>query len=132
MTETDVNLEVIHLIPDMYDKDVNIADRIFSYGCLHHVNGETQDGKGPEVVKASIKGINANFSDSRTVFDEIISGGTRVAVRWTWTGKSLQTGELWEFRGNTIFHLDAGKVVEYWAIDNRYNEMQRRQAAGPS
>lgn len=56
-------------------------------------------------------------------FDEVIAAGNSVAIRWTWTGVSKLAGNKWAFQGNSIFHLEDGKVVEYWVIDGRMREM---------
>lgn len=123
MTREEKNTAVINMIPAMYDRDAEISERIFAPGCIHHVNGETLEGTGPEEIKASLGEIAANFPDSRTVFDEVFAVGDSVAVRWTWTGVSKLAGNQWTFHGNSIFHLEDGKVVEYWAIDDRMREM---------
>jgi len=123
MTKEEKNTAVIGLIPAMYDHDAGISEQIFASGCIHHINGVTETGTGPDAIKASLGELTANFSDSQTELDEVFSVGNRVAVRWTWTGVSRLAGNKWTFHVNSIFHLEEGKIVEYWAIDDRMREM---------
>ncbi len=67
--------------------------------------------------------MSKQFSSSKTVFTEIISEGDSIAVRWTWEASGLQDQKIWKFNGNTVFHFKNGKIVEYWAIDDRFREM---------
>jgi len=119
------NLEIVKLIPDMYNKNPEIADEIFDKNCLHHINGSLENEKGPEVNKKSISLIHQQFSNSETTFIEIISNKDSIAVRWSWKAINKLTKKEWKFNGNTIFHFENGKIVEYWAIDDRYREMQK-------
>lgn len=124
MTVEQINIETIKLIPKMYNKDAQIAKAIFTHDCLHHINGSLENEKGPELIIKSILLMNKQFSNSKTTFNEIISNGDSIAVRWSWKAINPLSKKEWRFNGNTIFHLKNGKITEYWAIDDRYREMQ--------
>jgi len=123
MNNNHVKLNTIRLIKKMYNGNPDLADHIFHKECIHHVNGVTEEGKGPEAIKKSLTQMGIQFKQSKTVFTEIFGSGNSVAVRWTWTAVQIQSGKKWTFNGNSIFHLKDGKVVEYWAIDDRLREM---------
>ena len=123
MSEEKTNLKIVKLIPEMYNGNSELADKIFDINCIHHVNGTAEEGKGPEVIKNSLSLMAKQFSDSKTVFIETISEGNSISVRWTWEAVDIQTQNKWMFNGNTIFHFKNGRITEYWAIDNRLREM---------
>ena len=123
MSHPKSNLEIVEMIPEMYNTNPELADKVFDKNCIHHVNGTIEEGKGPEVIKNSLAMIGNQFSASRTIFSEIIADGNSIAVRWNWEAVNIQTQKKWKFNGNTIFHFKKGKIVEYWAIDDRYREM---------
>jgi predicted ester cyclase len=123
MLNEKTNLKIIKLIPEMYNSNPELADRIFDHNCIHHVNGTTEAGKGPDVIKNSLAMMGKQFTDSKTTFLEIISRADAVAVRWVWEAVNIQTQKKWTFNGNTIFHFKNGKIMEYWAIDDRMREM---------
>lgn len=126
MSHPKSNLEIIEMIPKMYNSDPELADKIFDINCIHHINGTTEEGKGPEVIKNSLSLMAKQFTDSRTVFTEVISQGDSVAVRWTWEAVDIQTQKKWKLNGNTIFHFKNGKITEYWAEDDRLREMLKQ------
>lgn len=123
MTNEIANTDTIRLIEKMYNGNPDLADQIFHKECIHDVNGVTEQGKGPEVIKNSLAQMGQQFEQTKTTFLEIITDGNTVAVRWTWTAVQIQTRTKWTFNGNSIFHLKDGKVTEYWAIDDRLREM---------
>ncbi len=118
-----INLEIIKLIPEMYNSNPALSDKIFDDNCIHHTNGVKDEGKGPDVIKNSLAVIGKQFYDSKTTFMEIVSDGDTVAVRWVWEAINILEKKKWTFNGNTIFHLKNGKIIEYWAIDDRMREM---------
>ncbi len=124
MWDKKTNLEVVKLIVDMYNNDSELANYIFDDDCRHHINGSIEKERGPEVVKKSISLISEQFSKSKTTFIEIISNMENIAVRWKWEAINKITHKKWQFNGNTIFHFKNSKIIEYWAIDDRYREMQ--------
>ena len=123
MTNSISNLEIIKMIPEMYNSDPELADNIFDVNCIHHINGTIEEERGPEVIKNSLEQMGKQFSGSKTEFLEIIPNGDTIAVRWNWKALNIQTQKKWSFNGNTIFHLKNGKIIEYWAIDDRLREM---------
>ncbi len=123
MTDAESNLDIVKMILKMYNSDPKLADKIFDVNCIHHINGTTEEGKGPDAIKNSLLLMSKQFSSSKTVFTEIISEGDSIAVRWTWEASGLQDQKIWKFNGNTVFHFKNGKIVEYWAIDDRFREM---------
>jgi hypothetical protein len=123
MRQEERNLKVIKAIPFMYDLDPTQADEIFHQNCVHHINGMTENGKGPDVIKVSIYELGKVFDESQTIFNDVIASGNKVAVRWTWKGKNKMSGSQWIFAGQSFFIFEKGKIVEYWANDNRYLEM---------
>ena len=117
-------MNVVNRIPRMYDSDINLADSIFANQCLHHINGETLDGRGPGLIKEIVKDMMSQFSNSRTTFHEVLAVGKTVAVRWTWQINHQASRKEWTINGNTVFHFQQGKITEYWAVDDRTREMQ--------
>lgn len=123
MSKEKRNLKTIELIVEMYNNEPELAYKIFDPNCIHHVNGTIEAGRGPEVIKNSLAMMGKQFSGSKTTFNEIIADGDSIAVRWTWEAVNIQTNKKWTFNGNTIFNLRKGKIIEYWAIDDRLREM---------
>lgn len=76
MSKEKTNLEIVKLIPEMYNSTPDLAIKIFDKDCIHHINGTTEAGKGPEVIKNSLSSMSKQFSDSKTVFTEVISKET--------------------------------------------------------
>lgn len=116
---------VARLVEEMYNRDLSVADDIFHPGCIHHVNGTTDELKGPEAIRKSIREMRQTFSRFHTTIDELLAEGDLVAFRWTWVGTMKGPGTESTLHGNTVFRFTDGKVIEEWAIDDRLREMQR-------
>lgn len=76
---------------------------------------------GPEGLKQMAASFRAAFSDIRTVVDDQIAEGDRVAWRWTFRGTHTgefmgipPTGKEITLTGISIDRLAGGKLVERW------------------
>lgn len=123
MNTEENNSSITRLVPQMYDQDPSLADKIFAPGCIHHMNGIEQNVKGPACIRASVEELHQDFSNSRTEIVDLISSADKVAFRWTWQAIRKDSGIPFTMQGNTIFHFHDDKVSEAWAIDDRFQVM---------
>jgi predicted ester cyclase len=98
--------------------DLSVADEVLSPDFVN-LGGLGDSATGPEVFKATIGSLRGAFSDIAYELPEMISEGSRVAVRYVMTG--VHTAEFMgvEATGRTVtydsmafFRFVDGKVVE--------------------
>ena len=123
MKKEEQHKAVARLVEEMYNRDLNMAAEIFHTDCIHHINGSTDEAKGPQAIRQSILQMKESFVHFHTTIDELFAENDHVAFRWTWVGKMKGSGLDYTLHGNTIFRFAAGKVIEEWAIDDRLREM---------
>jgi len=99
--------------------DLGAADAIFIPEVLfHYPLGEL---KGVDAIKSYIAGFREAFPDVRFTVEDMFGEGERVAARWrltctqtgTFRGRP-PTGKRVTVDGNTIFHVQNGKIPEMW------------------
>jgi len=76
----------------------------------------------------------ATWSDIRCTIEDMVAGGDKVAVRWTWSGKHTgefklmgiaPTGKQVTMTGMSIIHIVGGKIVEEWTEMDMLGMMQQ-------
>ena len=80
---------------------------------------------GLEMVKQYVRAGRTAFPDIRCEVHDLFGEGERVGCRWTLTGTQTgefrgnpPTGKSVEVPGNTIFHVQDGKIRELWIAFN--------------
>lgn len=76
---------------------------------------------GVEAVKRYIAAFRAAFPDAHFTVEDMFGEGERVAARWRLAGTQTgsfrgkpPTGKQVTLPGNTIFHVQSGKIREMW------------------
>lgn len=87
---------------------------------------------GIESVRQAVTMLLTAFPDLHLTLEDIIVEGDRVAVRCTMRGThqgaSLgmpPTGKQFTIPGVSLFHLDSGKVVEAWIVQDQLSMLQQ-------
>jgi steroid delta-isomerase-like uncharacterized protein len=75
--------------------------------------------RGRETFEAQLEIFRSAFSDFRCDIDEVIDDGTRVAIRWTWSGVHtgkllgiLPTHQTIRFSETHVLRVTGGRIVE--------------------
>lgn len=112
---------VRRIVEDLFNTgDTGIADEVFVVDYVDRTASHP-GMRGPDNVKRFIGEWRTAFPDTRSVVDDIVAEGDRVAARWTTrathrgefmgvapTGRRVVVGWFGMFR------LSGGKVVESW------------------
>jgi steroid delta-isomerase-like uncharacterized protein len=87
---------------------------------------------GIESVKQAITMLLTAFPDLHLTLEDIIVEGDRVAVNWTMSGTHLgaslgmpPTGKQFTIPGVSLLHLENGKAVEAWIIQDQLSMLQQ-------
>lgn len=118
---------------------LEVADEIIAPEFVRHDLGANfPDVTGPEGVKRLMAALRAAFPDIETTFDDVISDGDRVVVRFTAraTHKGLfqsiaPTGRRVEWAGINVYRVVDGKIRETWQLADSLGLM-RQIGAVPS
>ena len=110
-----------------------MADEIIASEFVRHdLGGNFPDVAGPEGVKRLIAALRAAFPDIETTFDDVISGGDRVVVRFTTraTHKGpfqgiAPTGRRVEWAGINVYRVADGKIRETWQLADTLGLMRQ-------
>lgn len=112
------------------NNDFDVVDEIFAPDFFSHPLGIT----GPAAVKAAWQAVRARHPELRTVVEDVVVDGDRVAMRSTLTGES---GTIME-----IFRVAGGRITELWGVTSLaelratprqvVEELLRRTADGPA
>lgn len=95
---------------------------------------------GPEWVVKHVESFHAAFPDISIEVHEIIAERDLVAVRATWSGTHRGdymgfpgTGRTFRLKGNVIWRVCDGRIIERWGCLDRLGLMQQLglMAAGP-
>lgn len=118
---------------------LEVADEIIAPEFVRHDLGANfPDVTGPEGVKRLIGALRVAFPDIETTFEDVISGGDRVVVRFTAraTHKGpfqgvAPTGRRVEWAGINVYRVAEGKIRETWQLADSLGLM-RQLGAVPS
>lgn len=87
--------------------------------------------RGPAGFAANVEGVRAGFPDIRFRVEELVDGGDRVAIRWTWTGThtgtfrgNAPTGKRVQNTGIAIYEIRNGKAVRAHLETDRLGILQ--------
>ena len=116
---------------EMWNGDLDAADEIFADGCVTHPapqdTGETPLFRGPKEMRRFVEMGRAIFQEVEFRPEgEPIVEGNRLACRWVGEGSyaggmpgaTAEPGAAITFRGIDVWHLENGKVVEYWVASD--------------
>ena len=100
-----VGQALAHLMHEAFNNsDLDTVDDIFAPDFYSHPLGIT----GPDGVKAAWRAIRARHPELRTVVEDVVVAGDRVAMRSTLRGAS---GTIME-----IFRVADGRIAELWGL----------------
>ena len=103
------------------NRDLSVIDRIVAPNAIIHSPMRTLHGK--ETMHDIIEKWLTAFPDLTLRWDEFVSEGSRIVSRWTASGTHLggffdtkPTYKEVTYSGVTIYHLEKGLIVDYWAL----------------
>lgn len=103
------------------EKDLDVADEIFTADHVYHDPLMPDLPRGPEGVKARRGVYLTAMSDATVTIDRVLEDGDFVAAVWTYSGTNdgeilgmPATGKSAEIAGNHIFRIEGGKIAETW------------------
>ncbi|MFN0165090.1 MAG: ester cyclase [Bryobacteraceae bacterium] len=98
-----------------------VADEIVTTDYVHHDHPLIPGFRGIEALKDLITTVHATFPDCHYAVQDVIEGGDKVVIRWTFRGTQKgefiglgATDSLTEATGTTTLRLAGGKVAELW------------------
>ena len=97
-------------------------------GFIQHQTGRTIPWVGRERFREHLAMLAAQFSEFRFDLDEIVTEGSRAAVRYTMRG-TTRTGKKLELPGMDFLRLKDGLIEEVWGI---FDRAVLRDQLGPS
>ena len=112
--------------------DLAVADEIYSTNAVGHDPTNPQHGGYPECEKEMVVRDRTALPDTHVTIEDQIAEGDQVVTRWT--ARGTHTGEVMgipptekqvTFAGIHIHRIEAGKIVEVWAIDDLLGLMQQ-------
>jgi steroid delta-isomerase-like uncharacterized protein len=96
-------------------------------------------GNGPEGFKALVLPLRQGFPDLHFKIEDVVVEGSRVAVRWTWTGTHrglfagvAPTGRQVSNEGISIYLIEDGRIATTWSQVDRLGVLQQIGALPPS
>lgn len=103
------------------DGDLDVLDEIVDPSYVRHTL--FGDLVGVQAWKDRIAQLRAAFPDFRTVFDETLRDGDRMAARFTASGTHTAeytgvapTSKVVTFNGMVMAHTKDGKLIEEWEV----------------
>ena len=97
------------------DQDLAVADEFFS--AEHVLHPDSPDiGPGPEGMKGAFAGLHQQFPDVQVTIESIIGEDDIVAVRLTYRGTDVTTGERATWPEMVFTRFVDGQAVESWEI----------------
>jgi steroid delta-isomerase-like uncharacterized protein len=102
---------------------MSVADEIMAPDALiHPIDSFTPNlGTGPEGMKNIVALYHSAFPDMEITIDEIATAGDKVTARFTINGTHEgdlpglpATGKTISIQGLDLYHIKAGKIVEFW------------------
>ncbi|MBN2406036.1 MAG: ester cyclase [Coriobacteriia bacterium] len=89
---------------------------------------------GKEANRAGDEAMLSAFTQTESIVHEILSAGSTVVARWTWSGTHTgrlatlglpATGKRVQFSGCTIYHFGNDKIVEQWEYSDMLGLLQQ-------
>ena len=101
--------------------DVSAADGVFASDCTVHITGVAQPIHGVAAWKDFVAGLLTAVPDLHFTTEDLLTEGSRVAMRWRATGTHSgplgpvpPTGRAITVDGLIIDRLEGGMVAERW------------------
>jgi predicted ester cyclase len=102
--------------------DMQAAEEICADDMIAHGTGVAPDApRGPKFVQEDAEGLRAAFTIDALTDDDVIVAGDKVVIRWTFRGAHTgsfmgvdPTGRRVTLEGIDIFHVENGKITEFW------------------
>lgn len=97
------------------DRDISVCDEMLASNYIDH-DAPSDTPPGPDSTKQYMAEFLRDHPNTRIQVEDIISEGSKVAVRNVWHITNGETGEEFHRMGIVILHLnDAGQLVERWS-----------------
>ena len=116
------------LIEEVWNNaNIDMIDETVSTDFVRH-NPNSWDPpmiEGADAFKAYVQGVHDRFADFHVHVDAILAEGDMVAIAWTVTGKSNESGRDFKVRGAGITKYLDGKAVEEWANWDTHDAMEQ-------
>lgn len=98
-------------------RNLDLADDLFADEHVLHP-AVSDVARGPEGMKQAFAGLHTEFPDVSVEIESIVAEGALVAVRLTFRGTNVSTGErvVWPEMVSTRFA--GGKAIESWELTN--------------
>ena len=96
-------------------KDLELADELFSEE--HELHPEAAGvARGPEGMKRAFAGLHEEFPDIWVEIEDMVAEGDVVAVRLTFRGTHVPSGERATWPEMVFARFSGGKAVESWEV----------------
>lgn len=143
MTQPDRARQLYERWMEMWNGDLDAAGEIFADDCLAHpaptTAGEPPLYRGPAEMRRFVEQGRAIFREvTFRALDEPIALDDRLAARWVgegtygggMPGATAEPGTPISFGGIDVWHLEDGKVVEYWVASDGLHLMTQLGVGG--
>jgi len=115
--------------------DLSVVDEHVAADFIEHqagADGRAPEGRGPEAVKGTIRGLHGSFTDMRFIIDDIVEVGDKVWVRARARAVNTKpimgrpgTGKDIEIDVIDVIRMRDGKLAEHWGVADRLGMMQQ-------
>lgn len=95
-------------------KQLDLADEL--YADEHELRPDSGVGRGAAGMKEAFAGLHAEYRDVRAVIEAILAEGDLVAVRVTFSGTNVTSGERAAWPEMVFTRFVDGKAVESWEV----------------
>jgi predicted ester cyclase len=95
-------------------KNLDLADEL--YGDEHELHPGVGIGLGAEGMKLAFAGLHEEFADVRAEIEDLVAEGDVVAVRVTFSGTHVASGERATWPEMVFTRFVDGKAVESWDV----------------
>lgn len=119
-------------LDEIFNKgDFDLIEKHFSPQYAYHGSGG-QEFKGWAELKKFLGTHKTAFPDAHTTVDDVIDGGNKIAVRFSFSG--THRGPLGEIKPSgkkvkasaiTVLRLSRGKIAEEWEVMEELQMMQQ-------
>jgi predicted ester cyclase len=135
MEDTMSSQSNIEIVRDVLERgfgggDLSVVDEYVAADFVEHQAGV--EGRGPEAVKRTIRGLHESFSDMRLVVKDIVAVGDNVWARVRASAVNTKpimgrpaTGRSFEIDIIDVMRLREGKLVEHWGVADRLAMLQQ-------
>jgi len=126
---------VQRFVEEAFNKgNLDVADEVYAPRFFSHDPSTPEEERGPEDVKQFVNMYRSAFPDGRTIVEDLVAEGDKVAYRWTYRGTHqgellgiAPTGKEVTITGITIDRISGDKIEEEW---NNFDQLGMLQQLG--